>query len=223
MDSPHNGAAERMAMAAGALVGWIGVALQFYVLMANHPGISTTEAVVRFFSFFTILTNLLVAAGFTFPLLAPASAAGKYFASASVRGGSVVYIVMVGVTYSLLLRQLYHPQGLAKFADVLVHDVAPVFYAIYWLVFASKAALRWKDAAVWLFYPLAYLGYALVRGAFVGYYPYPFIDVGALGYVRVLVNATVFAVIFFGLGLLVIVAGRSMAGIVFPVKRVARS
>jgi hypothetical protein len=37
-----------------------------------------------------------------------------------------VYIVVVGVVYTLLLSQLYHPHGWAKFADVLVHDVTPV-------------------------------------------------------------------------------------------------
>src|ERR1700743_1978423 len=53
---------EKIALATGALIGWLGVALQFYVLMQNHAGISTTEAVLRFFSFFTILTSLFVAA-----------------------------------------------------------------------------------------------------------------------------------------------------------------
>jgi len=213
--------AEKIALATGALIGWLGVALQFYVLMQNHAGISTTEAVVRFFSFFTILTNLFVAAGYTFPLLAPASAHGRYFASASARGSAAVYIVVVGVVYTLLLSQLYHPHGWAKFADVLVHDVAPVFYVVYWFIFAAKEDLRWKDAAAWLGYPLAYLVWTLLRGALVSYYPYPFMNVTTLGYQRVLFNAAILTVVFWVLGLLIILIARFMAPVSAPVQQPA--
>ena len=195
-------------MAAGALIGWVGVGIEFVMILQHHADTSTAEAIVRFFSFFTILINLLVAMGFTAPLLAPESNWGSYFQKASVRGGTAVYIVMVGATYALLLRHLYHPQGLAKFADVLVHDVAPLFYVAYWLLFASKTALRWKDAATWLLFPLAYLVYTLIRGAFFNWYPYPFVDVNTLGYARVFINAAVFIVIFLSLGLLIVAIGR---------------
>jgi hypothetical protein len=213
--------AEKIVLATGALIGWLGIALQFHVLMQNHVGISTTEAVVRFFSFFTILTNLFVAAGYTFPLLAPASAPGRYFASASARGSAAVYIVVVGAVYTLLLSQLYHPHGWAKFADVLVHDVAPVFYIIYWFIFASKEDLRWKDSILWLGYPLGYLVWTLLRGALVSSYPYPFMDVTTLGYKRMLFNAVILTVIFLALGFIVILIARFMTPVSTPVQQPA--
>ena len=37
--------------------------------------------------------------------------------------------------------------------------------------------------------PIAYLVYALVRGAIDGKYPYPFIDVGNLGWLQTALNA----------------------------------
>jgi hypothetical protein len=200
--------AERVVMATGALISWVGVGIEFWLVLQHHTNTTTAEAIVRFFSFFTIQINLLAACGFTFPLLAPSSNWGSFFDKASVRGGTAVYITMVGATYALLLRQLYHPQGLAKFADVLVHDVAPLFYIAYWLLLASKVTLRWKDAGTWLLYPLAYLVYTLIRGAFFDWYPYPFVDVNALGYAHVFINTAVFIVIFLSLGLLVVVIGR---------------
>ena len=36
------------------------------------------------------------------------------------------YIAIVGITYSLLLRHMWNPQGTQKIADVLLHDVVPV-------------------------------------------------------------------------------------------------
>jgi hypothetical protein len=198
---------EQLAMSFGALIGITGIALQFYYML-QVPDISRIEAVVRFFSFFTILTNLLVTFGYCFPLLLPESRSGRWFAGASARGATLVYIVVVGAVYNLLLRQLYHPVGWAKVADVLVHDAAPIFYIIFWVAFAAKSGLRWMDAAHWLLYPLAYLAYTLARGAIVHFYPYPFVDVMALGYLRVLVNAAGLTVLFWVLGLIVVMIAR---------------
>jgi hypothetical protein len=203
---------EQFAMATGALIGLVGIAVQFHYMM-QVPGISTAEAAVRFFSFFTILTNIFVVFGYAIPLLMPQSATGRYFAGASARGGTLVYIVIVGAVYNLLLRQLYHPESWAKVADVLVHDAAPVSYVVFWLAFAAKTGLRWTDTARWLLYPLAYLGYTLARGAVVRYYPYPFIDVTALGYMRALLNAAVLTIVFWCLGLIVVAAARMVTAI----------
>jgi hypothetical protein len=49
--------------------------------------------------------------------------------------------------------------------------------------------LRYAQIAYWAIYPGLYFVYALLRGALSGFYAYPFIDVAALGYLRVLENA----------------------------------
>ena len=48
---------------------------------------------------------------------------------------------------------------------------------------------------------------ALVRGALIGRYPYPFIDVGALGYGRVLVNSVGVLLGFILIALILVGAG----------------
>ncbi len=171
-----------------------------------------TATIVSYFSFFTILSNLIVTLTLTFALLTPNSGWGSFFSRASVQAAAAVYIVVVGACYSLLLRHLWNPQGAQKLADVLLHDGMPVIYALYWVVFAPKQGLRWKDAAVWLSYPGIYLVYILSRGALTGLYPYPFIDVSELGYPRMLVNAAGLLVVFLALGLLVVAFGRWRAG-----------
>jgi len=69
-----------------------------------------------------------------------------------------------------------------KLADVLLHDALPVLYLIFWFVFVEKSRLRWMDAFRWLAFPGVYFGYVLLRGALTGWYPYPFLDAGDLGY-----------------------------------------
>ena len=51
-------------------------------------------------------------------------------------GRRAAYIAIVGIIYRLLLRQLWNPQGMQWVADVILHDVIPVGYVLYWLLFA---------------------------------------------------------------------------------------
>jgi hypothetical protein len=61
-------------------------------------------------------------------------------------------------------------------------------------------------------YPLGYLAYALVRGELRGLYPYPFIDVPALGYGTALLNAFGLLLVFTGLGFAMLGLSRFVAG-----------
>ena len=166
--------------------------------------------VIAYFSFFTILTNLLVALVFTSVAVRPAAGWVQFFLSPSVQGGTAVYIAIVGIVYQLLLRQLWNPQGAQRLADMLLHAVIPLGYVVYWLIFARRARLRWLDAVVWLAYPGVYLVYVLARGAVSGLYPYPFVDVNALGYAGVLARAVVLMAVFLGMGLLIVAVSRWM-------------
>ena len=181
----------RIYAAVGALLGWFALALQLYLMLVQSPaGAAMVGTVITFFSFFTILTNLLVAVVFTAVGLSQGRMGG-FFRRPSVQAGTAAYIAIVGIIYQLLLRQLWNPQGAQWFADILLHTVMPVGYVVYWLLFAPRAGLRWKDAIAWLVYPGVYLVYVLARGAVSGVYPYPFVDVNVLGYGGVLVRAAV--------------------------------
>jgi hypothetical protein len=195
----------------GALLAWFALALQLYlVIIQSPPGLAMLGEVITYFSFFTILTNLLVALVFT--AIAMRSPAGwvQYFSSPSVQGGTAVYIAIVGMVYQLLLRQLWNPKGAQLLADMLLHAVIPLAYVVYWLIFATRTRLRWTDAVVWLAYPGVYLVYVLARGAVSGLYPYPFVDVNALGYGGVLARAAVLMGVFLAMGLLIVAVTRWM-------------
>jgi hypothetical protein len=188
----------------GALLAWFALVLQLYlVIVQSPPGLAMLGMVVTYFSFFTILTNLLVALVFT------AIALGRVL-SQSIQGGTAVYIAIVGIVYQLLLRQLWNPKGAQLLCDMLLHAVIPLGYVVYWLIFAPRTGLRWIDAVVWLVYPGVYLVYVLARGAVGGLYPYPFVDVNVLGYAGVLARSTVLMAVFLGMGLLIVAVSRWM-------------
>lgn len=142
-----------------------------------------------YLGYFTILTNVLVAAALLVPLVAPASAPGQFFARPGVATTLAVSITVVGLAYFFLLRKVWDPQGWQLVADVALHYVTPVLFIVYWWVAVPKSELRWTDLPKWTLYPVAYMMYVLVRGALTGLYPYHFIDVKALGYGQALVNA----------------------------------
>ncbi|HEX4020186.1 MAG TPA: Pr6Pr family membrane protein [Acidobacteriaceae bacterium] len=209
LDIPSN-KTMRVTMVSIAILVWFALVLQLF-LMGSHAsadGRPLFGAVVNYFSFFTILTNLLVAVVLSSPFVLSGTTAGRFFARPTVLAGTAVYIAIVGATYFLLLRHLWNPQGLDHLADVLLHDVVPVTYVLYWLIFVPKAALRWKHALLWLVYPAVYMVYTVAHGAITGWYPYPFIDVAVLGYSHALNNAAGMLLAFLGAGLLVVVIGK---------------
>jgi len=158
-----------------AIVCWAGLAIQFAATFAvNHDVATTVWILLRFF---TILTNLLVAVTMTWVAI------GRKV-SPEVLGGLTLAILLVGVIYWLLLHGLHPLNGSALVANVLLHDVSPAVMALWWLFFARRAKLRWSAPLWWATYPVAYLIYVLARGQMDGRYPYPFLDVGRLGWLQ---------------------------------------
>ena len=57
----------RLWRATFAVVGWTALALQYLLMVAPVQGWTVLERTINYFSFFTILTNILVALAFTGP------------------------------------------------------------------------------------------------------------------------------------------------------------
>lgn len=174
-----------------AIVGWCGLVIQLdLVLLARWTsGASLLGGLVNYFSFFTVLTNILVAVVLTCVATRQPSKGRTFFLQPWVTSGIAVSIIVVGVAYNLLLRQLWQPQGLQWLANELLHDVMPVLFTLYWWFCVPKGSLRVGHIGVWVLYPVLYFAYTLLRGHLLGVYPYPFIDVEKLGYAQAFINA----------------------------------
>ncbi len=134
------------------------------------------------------------------------------FFSKSTTGTAIaVYITIVGIVYNIILRFIWNPQGLQMVVDESLHLIIPVLFILYWLIFAPKAGLRWKNVFPWLIFPLVYILLILIRGALSGFYPYPFIDVKTLGYNKVLLNSGGLCIAFLLLSLLFVAIAKMMS------------
>jgi hypothetical protein len=200
----------RIVAAILAAIGWFALALQLRLILGVNAqtGIPVGETFVRFFSYFTILTNVLAALILTGVMLGHR---GTFLSRPAVQAAIASYITIVGLVYVTILRHLWAPAGLQWLADALLHYAMPALYVSFWLLFARKEKLRFGDSLWWLVFPLGYVVFVLLRGAPSGFYPYPFIDVSKLGYPQVLLNAAGLFAVFALCGLIFVALGRWLA------------
>jgi len=196
--------------AAGAIT-LLAVAVQYWVLMEGRSGDALIRSSIEFFSFFTILTNILAGVALLWPVLAPRSGLAHFLMRPSVRTAITGYIIIVGVVYYLLLRNVGNQHGLGLFVERSLHYVTPPLFVLDWLLFVPKHGLSWKVGFASLGYPFVYTVWTLLHGAVTGWYPYPFIDVPELGYPRVLANMVALVGSFLGLELALVGIGRLLA------------
>lgn len=164
-----------------AAVGWSALGLQYGLMLGDNPGADAVGLTVNYLSFFTILTNVLVAVALTLPVVGAETRLGRWAGSEGFRAGVTMYAVVVGLVYHFLLHATWNPQGLSLIANVLLHYVMPTAMLLDWLLFTSRGRLRWIDAPKWLAFPLIYGGWTLIHGYSADWWPYWFTDVSRLG------------------------------------------
>ena len=143
---------------------------------------------------FTYQANVL-AAGYYLWTLFGARADGR----AGVRGAVVLYVVVAGVLWNLLLTE--YSMGYTP-ANILLHIVVPVLAMLDWLlVDRGQRHVRWWQPLVWLIYPAVYAVLALVvlnkagRRA-----PYYFLDPDSVGMLVVVTNIGLLGAFVLALG-----------------------
>lgn len=185
---PNNSSSSKKSFALiAAIVGWLAVGGQLYLIIENRTT-SLTDTLIRFISFFTILSNILTAICFT-TIARKQHNKSSFFSKPSTLFGVTINMLIVGITYNLILRFTWEPQGLQRIVDELLHVIMPVAMFIYWWLFVRKENVKQGVVLSWLLYPLVYLIYILIRGELSGQYPYPFINVAEIGYGKVIVNS----------------------------------
>lgn len=208
---PPSGKQRALLLLAG--LGWFGLGAQLYLVLAGRwqEQASLLGGLMSFFSYFTVLSNTWIAAVLTAACSPRAGGMARWFRRPAVQGGGLASIALVALTYTLLLRNLWAPQGWQWLANEILHDVMPLAYLAYWLAWVPKGSLRWTHPPVWALYLVVYFGCTLLRGNALGVYPYPFINVLKLGYAQVWVNALGVLAAFLVLATLVVLADHRLA------------
>lgn len=200
--------AQRICAGVLASVAWFGLVVQIVCsvqdALAENASIATY--LINQFSRFSIQTTTLVALVGTLAFLRPQPA--SFLLRPSVQAALVVYVVVVGVIFEVLLRS--DSQGM-EFVDPILHGIIPVLYLSYWLIFAPKGTLSWVDPALWLIYPLFFFVYTMMRGMIFGAYLRHVSEVIKQGYHEVFLDTLVFFTAFLAVGLILVSVDQALA------------
>ncbi|MEZ0493506.1 Pr6Pr family membrane protein [Kineococcus sp. TBRC 1896] len=140
---------------------------------------------VRFLSYFTVQSNLLVLVGAVSLVLDPVRD-GRLWRV--VRLDALLGIAVTGLVFGAVLAPYVHPTGAAWWVNAGFHYVSPVLAVLSWVLFGPRPRVDGRTFGWAFVWPVAWTVCTLVRGAVVGWYPYPFLDVDELGYAVVLRN-----------------------------------
>ncbi|WP_300008845.1 Pr6Pr family membrane protein [Pseudonocardia sp.] len=194
-----------------AVAAVVALALQIPISAADTDGAFDTPAarVANLFTLFTVLTTLVVAASCLQCALRPGLVSTFW---RTLRVDAVLGIVIVAVVYHTLLAGLDDPQGTEVVVNLLWHTAVPIATVLGWLAFGPRGRVDVRVVAWSALYPLAWLAFTLARGAVIGWYPYPFVDVAELGYAQVALNCLGITALFLSLATALMAVDRILPG-----------
>lgn len=185
-----------VALALLLIVGFALLAQLGLIIVNRQAGIA--ETILRYFCYFTILSNGAVGLTLFFQVRPGQGACARHFQRAGTMAAMAVYITVVAIVYNTVLRGLAHFSGLQLWVDELLHVVVPLGYLAYWMAYAPRQKLAFTQALNWLRFPLIYLLAVLSIGALLPshFYPYPFLDAYNHGYGKVGMAALMILLLF---------------------------
>lgn len=236
IDTPAPPSYARLLFGLNALLAWFAVTLSitlnltgYYIDEADPAEPTIIGNVVsgmdtpleRFFdwsTYFTILSNIVVAVVVTVLVLRPQlflrrDRVGSLWRT--LRLDAVLMIIITGVVYNTLLAGA-PKEGWGLLSNFMLHILLPLVTPLIWLVAGPRGLIRQGTIYASLILPLLWAVYALIRGQFIGAYPYPFLDVITNGWPSVLSFIVVIVIV-------AIILGYVLMGIDRALRRVGRS
>lgn len=194
----------------------------------RHSDVLTGQPSWSTLLFYTMVSNLLCLAWMLVQVVRTAQDLqrrgphGTSTPSARVSGAVMMAISVTMLIYLIVLVPTRFDAGDAdifSLTDNLIHIVTPILLIVDWLLFVPKGSFRWIDPLLWTLIPYTYLVWAFVYGAVGGEftpgqkYPYPFMDVDALGLGGVAQWVAALSVALVVVGLVYVAIDRALASL----------
>lgn len=178
----------------------VGMETQLYWSTSFRPWhpISKIDRVIFYYSFFTVLSNIMLAIGCAILIFKP-KCSTTWFRVIRLCGLSGILIT--AIVYNIVLRPIHHPVPimLLQVANECLHVIIPALGMLTWLIYGPFPRIDLKT----IFYSFLVLSmygvYIFVRGYLTGLYPYPFINVNQIGYEKALLACLAIVVLFLGI------------------------
>lgn len=189
-----------------AVVAWVGVLLSLTLALTGNnkhidpsdptqlgnlaEGVDTPlERLFDWLTYFTIWSNVIVAVVVTVLVVRPA-----LFARADrvgwvwrvLRLDTLLMIIVTGLIFNLILAKEESLSGWPLVSNNFVHIITPILTTLVWLIAGPRGLISWSVIGGALVIPVVYVAWALIRGAVINAYPYPFLNVAENGYAYVI-------------------------------------
>lgn len=156
--------------------------------------------------FFTMLTNVALGVTLVMAVLRR-DGFGNGIGPAWIAALTLAMCLVGGVFHGLLSGITTYV-GIGAWANQGLHTFVPIACLLWWIAFAPKRALQFRDLPMFIVWPCAYVAYALARGAQDGVYPYPFMDLTAKSPAEVAINLAGLLIVLLIGGVVFISLGR---------------
>jgi hypothetical protein len=140
----------------------------------------------NFFSYFTVLSNLLLSFAFIASVLNILNQ--KYLII--VKGAATLYVLITGLGFTILLGG--KNDEFISWINIILHFVSPIIALFDWTI-APAIKISFKTTLIWIAPLFVYFVYSMVRGYFTNWYPYSFINPAEVGVTGLLIY---FVIIF---------------------------
>jgi hypothetical protein len=196
-----------------AVIIWVALGFQLDVSMAwaKNRGFGVLAGLWSYMSFFTNLSNMMAGIALVYALrvgcdpLRLKQRAGHFAAI-------TLFICMAGMVFYLEISQHIPRHSVYFWINVVLHYVNPTLFMAFWLFLVPRGMLRFRDAVMWLIFPVLYFCYVMLRGILIGQYPYSFFNPALLGYKSVVGNGLEMLAGFLSFGLIVVALDRLKPG-----------
>lgn len=163
--------------------------------------------------FFTNQTGIVLAVVMVWGAIAQVSRLRQ--PPAWLKGAVVVFLLITAlVSYFVLAPESADAPVLVLglTSGTIEHELNPLLAVVDFLLFDAHRRLRWRHAALWLLYLVAYASFTTVRAEVLAtpHYPYGFLDLGELGWGGFLLNIAMYGLGFYVLGLAVVGLDRAL-------------
>lgn len=181
------GAVLRVLRAVLGLAALVAIAVQMAWTLAPHQ-----LNILNYTSYFVVLAGFLAAVALITRASINLRSESSPFLS-SLRGATTLYMVAVLIGVLSSGGQL-HPEVFG-WAAVILHWVLPIALIIDWFAAPPAKMPSVRHSLHWLIFPLAWVIYTLLHGAFTGWYPYRQIDPSAVGAWQVVIYLILSAIV----------------------------
>ena len=111
-----------------------GFATSYFPGVIGKPASFWLSDLIATLSYFTIISNLAIAALAISQLFYSQTNMGLKFSRMTTQTALAVYITITGLTYHILLADTWDPQGIDLVSDHLLHTVTPILYCLFWFI-----------------------------------------------------------------------------------------